>query len=318
MANLENEQAISLLILSVLDECLQEKGYPKEYLSKTKVHKILYDVVEELDVDVTRSWYLRGKYVWGAQEAIEMYVYPSFNLQYSKENFQRFNLDKSRVREAVEAAIKRFEVLFTELMTYLSILYRHDAPEKFRDLYISNLLLKEKFEEFMDELMACVDKSSLLQYLTPQISVDYLSSSITKLHLALSKLGDLADPVLEYTTLIDELIIGAEEKANNGEIKEEHIDFLKRVYSFYDNTVWKLPSTHIAEKTLKGPGKQQLEEWLRNQQHRLIEAVEGQIPKVEEQASKIGLFPSESYLANRMEWDEASRDYHTLMTEYIR
>jgi len=52
------EQELSLLILGVLDECLHEMEYPKDYLSKTKIHKVLFDVIESLGLDITRSWYI--------------------------------------------------------------------------------------------------------------------------------------------------------------------------------------------------------------------------------------------------------------------
>ncbi len=313
-----DEEMLALLILSVVDEQLREIGFPKEYLPKTKLHKIIYDVADELDLEITRSWYLRGKYVWGAQDPISQFFNPSANLNFSENVFEMFGLVKSTVENAVAKALRKFNVLITQLNDYLTELYRHDAPEEYRELYMTHISLKERFEELLEEMSDHLNKSSILHYLgTPSMSVDYFSNIVVKYHMELSKLGDVADPVIEYTTLIDELLVGAEEKLNKNELTEEHIEFLRTTLDYYDNTVWKLPATYVAEKTMKGPKKHNIIKKLRSQREELTEKIEVKTYELEEKASEIDIFPSEKYLAERTSWDESSREYLKLMRDYL-
>jgi len=301
------EEQLALLILSVVDECLREIKFPKEYLPKTKLHKIIYDVSEELDLEITRSWYLRGKFVWCARDPISRFFDITSNLSYAESEFRVFGLTKGVVKRAVDMALRKFNVLTTRLNNYLAELYKHEAPEDYKGLYITHIYLKEKLEELLEEMSDCLNKHAL--------SVNSFSNIIVRYHLELSRLDDIAGPVVEYTTLMDELLIGAEEKFNKNKLSEEHIEFLKTIFCYYDDTVWKLPATYVAEKTMKGPRKHDLISKLRNQRRELIEKIENKMYELEEKAYEIDMFPSEKYLAERVSWDdEVSREYFKLMT----
>ncbi len=310
----------SLLILSVLDEYLEEKGYSKEKLSETKVHKILYDIIEELDLDITRSWYLRGKYVWGARKAIKDFLSPNFRRKnISDRELSELGVSKEELKKTIENVIDKYSILFRTLLEYLAILYQEEAPEEFRDIYRANINLKENFSEFIDSLLSYIaePRETLLGFFT-SFSVDYISHSITKLHLAISKLDEIADVVIEYTSLLDEFVIGIEERFNSRSLKSDHVNFLKEAYEFYDENVWKLPATYIAIKTIKGSQAEEIRYWLEINQEKLSREVEDKLPKIEEEALKVDILPSEDYLKKRLEWDEATKQYYKLQTENIK
>ncbi len=295
------EQELSLLILGVLDECLHVIGYPKDYLSKTKIHKILFDVIESLELDITKSWYLRGKFVWGAENAISLYTNKSISGDFVSSDYvtklcSDIGLTKQKLKEAVKMALEKFRILFTKLEPYLANLYEHDAPEEFRGLYVSHLAFKEKFSELVDELQQYLSRTSLIYYDPSSFSVDFVSRSITKLQMETSKLGECSDPVIEFLNLFDEILIGTEEKVVTKELKSEHVDTLNQLFVFYDETVWKLPATHIAIETIEGPSKEIIEKRLKYQIEKLPENI---YKKVNELENKADLFPSESYLKKK-------------------
>jgi len=95
-------------------------------------------VIESLELDITGSWYIRGKFVWGAENAISLYINvpTKFGDLVSSDFVTKLCLDigltKQRLKEAIKMALEKFRILFTKLEPYLANLYEHDAPEEFR------------------------------------------------------------------------------------------------------------------------------------------------------------------------------------------
>jgi|GEM_PF-2812252 len=321
-----NEEIQVLLILSVVEECLNERSY-KGHLLTTKLHKIIYDVAEDLNLDITRSWYLRGKYIWAGQDIIT--YFSNYNSLGELGDVIDNGLFKSVlghtedvVKKAAHAALNRFNVLYSNLNEYLSIMYKKDAPKEYKLLYSSHLSLKEIFDEIKGNIDGYLNRNSLLFYIKDSfgditLPVSQFSKTVFEYHKELSKIGDLANPVIEYTTLMDELILGAEEKLRMENFKEEHFNFLSEVLEYYDTVVWKLPSTYIAQKTIKGPRKEELLEKFENQLNHLIEKIEAKIYDLEDKAYEIDLFPSEDYIAKRISDSKIAKEYQKLIQEYF-
>lgn len=318
MPSADNEKILTVAILKGADEYLDEIGYPKQRLLKTKMHKIVFDAAEELDLGITRSWYLRGKYVWGGQEPISAYLNSALDpSKYSTDIFNFIGLSKEIIKDAIIKATKKLNILTTHLNTYLQLLYERDAPEKYKSLYLANFTLNEKLDELLSELIGYEENTSILTYLEPEISVNYISHSIVDLHRALPSIGAVADPIIEYTTLLDEILLGTEEKFNQTRLNVGDIDFLKDIISFYDSEVWKLSATYIAKQTMVGLNKEENLQRLESKWPRLVENVENRLDEVENKAFEMGLFPSEEYLNSRTSQNELSRKYQEMMYDYL-
>ena len=313
----EAEKEAVKLILALLDEQLSEMNFDKTYLNKVKVHKILYNTIEELDLDITRSWYKRGCFVWSCLGLDASFLQAKFTLDMVNREVFSTMPPKDEIIRAIKSSLRKYRILFKKLHEYLEDLYEKDAPEEFRDIYTSNLVFKDRYEEFIAEVKSKFEPS-LEQFfgeITP-VSSEYVSSAITKLHLALNSVKPVASIVIDYTMLFEELLVGVEEKVKKNELRPEHVDFIEKMFEFYDDKVWELPAKVITERTIKGTNKEMILSKLNAKFPDLIKEVEIRREEFETKALEIDLFPSESYLAERIEVNEAAKLYSQFMTKH--
>jgi len=311
----ELEKEAVRLILTLLDEHLSEINFDKTYLNKIKVHKILYNTIEELNLDITRSWYKRGCFVWSCWGLDALFLQTKFTTVDSR--VLPVMPSKNEIIRAIKKSLQKYQILFRKSHAYLEELYEKDAPEEFRNIYTSNLAFKERYGEFIEEVRSKFGTSLELFFgeLVP-VTSKHVSSAITKLHLALSSVEPVASVVIDYTTLFEELLIGVEEKVKKDELRPEHVDFIEEMFKFYDNKVWELPAKVITDRTIKGANKEVVLRNLNEKFPKLVEEVEFKKEDFEDKALKMDLFPSESYLAERIDVDDAAKAYSHFMTEH--
>ena len=122
-----DEETLVKMILAGLDRVLKSRKIDKDYLNEVKVHKIVYMVAEDLNLDITRSWYMRGCYVW-CNKPINEYFKP----------YGRIYLDPSPdIIDAINNVIRVLEVFSLKRQDFLKKLYEEFAPSEFRNLYIA-------------------------------------------------------------------------------------------------------------------------------------------------------------------------------------
>ncbi|AEA46056.1 hypothetical protein [Archaeoglobus veneficus] len=314
----ETEREAVKLILALLDEQLSEMDFDKTYLNKVKVHKILYNTIEELDLDITRSWYKRGCFVWSCRGLDALFLQARFTLDMINPDIISIMPPKDEIIRAIKSSLQKYRILFRRLHAYLEELYEKDAPEEFREIYTSNLAFKERYKEFIEEARSKfgVSLETFLGEIAPPVTSEYVSSAITKLHLALSSVESVADVVIDYTMLFEELLIGVEEKLKKNELSPEHVDFIEKMFEYYDNKVWELPAKIITDKTIKGANKEVILKKLNAKFPNLVEEVEFKREEFETKALEMDLFPSESYLAERIDVNDAAKAYSRFMTKH--
>lgn len=299
------------LILAFLDEQLAQINFDKTYLNKLKVHKILYNTIEELELDITRSWYKRGSFVWSCwSEGLDKQFLRATFLDMVNPEILSIMPSKDKIIRAINSSLSKYHILFKKTHAYLEDLYMKGAPDEFQEIYYTNFAFKERTEEFIYEVRSKfgVSLETFLDEKTP-INSDYVSSAITKLHLALSCVKPASSIVIDYTTLFEELLIGIEEKGNKDELRPEHVDFIEKMFEFYDNNVWSLPAKIITERTIKGANKDVILRMLDSKFPHLIQTVSLKKEEFETTALEMDLFPSENYLAKRVNLDETAKLY---------
>ncbi|ADB58737.1 hypothetical protein [Archaeoglobus profundus] len=308
LLNNYDEDVLVKLILSGLNQVLRIKRIDKKYINETKVHKIVYNVAERLNLDnITRSWYMRGCYIW-CNDPIEAFL--------SGKDINSINTIISSIPKdiaktivnTIKSVIEELGVfrLKSEGYHFLEEIYRRFAPSEFRDLYITNLKFKKSFESFIEQLYP----NKRLYFVDVDSTI--VSESLSELHMAISKTIEdhrIVNVFIEYTTLLETIALGIEEKARNNEVTEKLIEFCKEAYVYYDNEVWKLPATEIAKRTIKGQNSRNVLQNLQRNFNITLNNVKVYLKIYEKRIDELELNPSEDFLLERIESSLPAKEF---------
>jgi len=316
----ETEREIVKIILSLLDQELSKMNFDKKYLNNVKLHKILYYIIEDLHVEITRSWYKRGCYVWPCYGLEDAFLGGNKSVFEFVDEDLLSVINPGRIIGAIRRAVQRHNILFRRLEDVLQDLYFKDAPEKFRKIYLSNLRFKRKCDEFINQVESKVKSNfgaTLERYLGDEllVSSEIVSEAISGLHVSLHTINSASakeaakEAVIDYTLLFEELLIGLEENANKNRIRRDHVDLMREMFEFYDDKVWGLIADEITLETIKGANKEKVINEVRRRSPRLREEVENKKDEFEAKALEMDLFPSERYLAKKIEAGEVVKVY---------
>jgi hypothetical protein len=291
-----DEETLVKMILAGLDRVLKSRKIDKDYLNEVKVHKIVYMVAEDLNLDITRSWYMRGCYVW-CNKPINEYFKP----------YGRIYLDPSPdIIDAINNVIRVLEVFSLKRQDFLKKLYEEFAPSEFRNLYIAYYDFKINYESFLRQLQ----QSEKLFFI--DVDSTLVSSSLSQLHMAITdtiKDHRIVDVFIQYTTLLETIALGLEEKIRNNEVTKEMVDFCQEAYEFYDNEVWKLPATEIANRTMKGRNSREILQKLWRNFNITLSNVKVYLEIYEKRIDELDLNPSEEFLLERIEPSFPAKEY---------
>jgi hypothetical protein len=291
-----DEETLVKMILAGLDRVLKSRKIDKDYLNEVKVHKIVYMVAEDLNLDITRSWYMRGCYVW-CNKPINEYFKP----------YGRIYLDPSPdIIDAINNVIRVLEVFSLKRQDFLKKLYEEFAPSEFRNLYIAYYDFKINYESFLRQLQ----QSEKLFFI--DVDSTLVSSSLSQLHMAITdtiKDHRIVDVFIQYTTLLETIALGLEEKIRNNEVTKEMVDFCQEAYEFYDNEVWKLPATEIANRTMKGRNSREVLQKLWRNFNTTLSNVKVYLEIYEKRIDELDLNPSEEFLLERIEPSFPAKEY---------
>ena len=298
--NKYSEDSIVETILFALDIELKKRRINKKYLNEIKVHKIVYNVADNLDLEITRSWYMRGCYVWCA-EPIDLFLnVPEFSFR---------NVIDHLVKEILailDDLIDDINVFQLKTSTFLRELYQKLAPSKFRDLYLANLDFKEMYDSFLNQL------SSNQRLFFVEADTTEVSSSLSKLHMAITNTIEdnrILDVFIEYTSLLEKVALGLEEKARNDNVNKEMINFAKHVFEVYDNEVWKLPAIEITKQTIKGPRREDVIKSLSEAFNTTLNRVKVLMKSFEDKVAELNLSPSEEFLLEKILPTDSAKAY---------
>jgi len=291
-----DEETLVKMILAGLDRVLKSRKIDKDYLNEVKVHKIVYMVAEDLNLDITRSWYMRGCYVW-CNKPINEYFKP----------YGRIYLDPSPdIIDAINNVIRVLEVFSLKRQDFLKKLYEEFAPSEFRNLYIAYYDFKINYESFLRQLQ----QSEKLFFI--DVDSTLVSSSLSQLHMAITdtiKDHRIVDVFIQYTTLLETIALGLEEKIRNNEVTKEMVNFCQEAYEFYDNEVWKLPATEIANRTMKGRNSREILQKLWRNFNITLSNVKVYLEIYEKRIDELDLNPSEEFLLERIEPSFPAKEY---------
>lgn len=234
----EDERKVVNYILQALAKYMLESNIEVKYLSEMKLQKIIFKTVEELELPVTKSWYIRG-----------CMVHPGGTLTGSvkKSTVEKFVNNPKYIEAnpdiyACFDNIKINEIFFTERNKFLRNLYRSMKPTRFRNEYIPN-----------NELILSLERLS--KGIFDNVCVT-ISENVSKLYLGMQ--GDdlfnrVSDNFYRFLDFMENTCIETEGAVEDGaEITQNDLDFFKRLNDTYHNKVWMEPASMISIETVDG------------------------------------------------------------------
>jgi len=234
----EDEKQAVKEILQSLAQFILDSDIDVKFLSEMKLQKIVFKTVEELELPVTRSWYIRG-----------CMVHPGGTLSGSVRKNTIEKLVKKPEKLVVNSDIyscfddiKIEKIFFTERNLFLRQLYSSMEPARFRNEYIPN-----------NEIILTSEKMSRGTF--NNIS-SVISENISKLYLGMQNdelFDGISSKFYDYLNFIEDVSIETEGLVEEGaEIAQNDMSFFKRLSSAYHNTVWMEPASIISIETVKG------------------------------------------------------------------
>jgi hypothetical protein len=228
-------------------------AYGLKWATKTRMQKILFSVIDEFDLPITRSWYMWGGFVHSDILANETYT--SFRHDYSKnpDRALRFRKKANELGLPTEDILKSLEKHVDEIQTmpskiFLLRYYDREAPKDYRELYIS----KQIISNFLDDLREMNPEN---QRSTCK-KINQIGDIISQFHISTASLFD--DERIEkikirfaglVETALDKLDFLVQDKQK---IPLWWLSFFGRAKNTFDNFIWSSYACKVSQRTIVG------------------------------------------------------------------
>lgn len=315
--------AIDLALNDVLDQ-------PDDRdITDVEEEKLTHFAIRDCDLPLTYSWYLAGAHTIAEANTDERSPWESgqaFGQILAQE--PRYNdrvrdlRDYFRSAEFIPGYTLR-EIWFTDKFEFLRDYYRELAPEKYRDIYIHSLELREQLWNLNEVLNTESENQSLGDFgagvsdtLLESSSEERIRYLVSDYQLDLAEIDELSPikkDVIRGTDVI-ERILSKLTRLESTSVEQRTL-IKKDLHDFFYYYVWKYPALAISVDTAAGPNANAL------RQKRLIEfdgfdeQLNGEIDDISRHARELGLFPE----ANEPISDESKRSsyLHKLVKESV-
>ena len=256
-----SEDELTLIVgYTALNEW-KECGGDFKYLTILKMHKIIFETSEQLQLPITRCWYIRGSYIPNPYIMKRDFLINSFNnpekviLRDGSEInlltiIKTFDTFIGQLSLKISQILENTNIIFTKERDYLKNLYRDKVPKEYSESY-------KRAYEFSTFLM---DLRKSRTNLNETLFGYYgnCKNLVTELHKSLKKVEDfdpVFDIIIKYSDIIEEAIIKIDiEQKNNKNIENypNKIEFLNNQSDFYLENIWKYFAKIVAINTAKG------------------------------------------------------------------
>ena len=223
-----------------------------KWASKTRIQKIIFNVLEECNIPVTRSWYKWGGFVHSEE------LNDNFTLlrnDYSHNPGRALGL--CRKVEALGIPIDDFkgslekwvdEVTAMPSKDFLLIYYKKESPPKYRQMYVA----KQEISNFLDDISA--QRSPALSTLLDRS--EKIADSITQFHetsLLSFNDGRLKDATFSFTDILENALDKLTLLARRREkISNEKRFFFGSAKVVFDDFIWNPYACEISLETVLG------------------------------------------------------------------
>ncbi len=234
----KDERRVVNAILHALVKYILDSKIDTKFLSEMKLQKIVFKTVEELELPVTRSWYIRG-----------CMVHPGGTLGSINFKGKIEKLVKSPEKLEIEPdiyscfdSIQINNIFYTRRNKFLRELYSTMEPARFRNEYVPN-----------NELILALEDMSKGVF---DGHNEIISENISKLYLGLQGdelFNNVSKEFYDFLDFMENVSIEVEGTVEDGaEVTPNDLNFFNSLSDAYYNTVWMEPASIISMETVVG------------------------------------------------------------------
>jgi hypothetical protein len=267
-----NEEELTVisvyLALAKWKEHTGEK-YNEKYITTLKLHKIVFEVSEQLQLPITRYWYIRGSYIPNPYIMKKSFFKTiledpyTVHLESGKilnliELIERYPSLAQLLKQAIDDVLIETRIIFTKEVDYLKNLYKYKPPQQYADCYKKSY----EFSYFLGGISGVRENKmeSLLGFGVVEDFDYYIKCKnlVTELHKSIKRINEFNpffDILLSYTDIIESaaLKIDLNKQERSKENLTNSIHFFTIQSDFYLKYIWKVFAKVIAINTVKGP-----------------------------------------------------------------
>jgi hypothetical protein len=275
----KDEKKVVDEILHSLAKYMLDLDVDVKFLSEMKLQKIVFKTVEELDLPITRSWYIRGCMVHpgGTSGSVRKKT-----LEKLVKTPEKLAIDSDI--HACFDSIQIDKILFTRRNVFLRELYNSMEPARFRNEYVPN-----------NELILSLE--GLSRGIYDNISTA-ISENVSKLYLGMQ--GDelfdrVSDKFYDFLDFAEDVSIECEGIVEDGaEITQNDLALFKHLSDGYYSKVWIEPASIISIKTVEGLSAEKVIK--QREKYLLVAArkIEESLEELKHQCKELNLLLSEN------------------------
>jgi hypothetical protein len=261
--------------------------YALKWATRTRMHKIIFGIIEKFNLPVTRCWYRWGGFV---HSFILDSAYPTIRHDYSfhpqralsmRKQVRAFGVDVESVLEELGKRVDLVQSMPSN--QFLIVHYKKETPSEYRNLYLSKQCLTNLF----DDITKLQTKSNLekLSY-SVSISISQFSENTLELfddepHMYTDLVfSDLVENALDKLTLM---------KMANNRISKQKFSFFKEAKRVFDNFIWSSYACEISQRTAKGPQAVNLKQLMESQKQRIIKRINPELKSLKKNFEETNL-----------------------------
>ena len=225
--------------------------------------KIVFFVADDLELPITRSWYLFGPFVHSSPE-MELKLAPTFTTisrptpdgrRLTEKQFDRFTSRFEDLSDDIMSKVEEYyEYMFMNDKKIMEGIYRELTPTDYRGFYISGMQIRE----FLQPLISPRPLNGR------GLFYDDYSTYLIEFQRSLSEFIDdvrVTDFLQRYLDLFDLMIIKLEYVHSDPKRLQTWRDTMGSLLNDFNSDIWRLPCSRILVKTIIGPRDKWIRRW---------------------------------------------------------
>lgn len=285
-----DESCIAELIIDAIAKYMNTHDLDIRYMSDIKLQKIVFKTAEDLNIPLTRSWYMRGCYIHLPEIINSNFLQERINSKQIKKE-DGYDLLFKSVSKNIE------DIWWTPTDRLLKNLYNTQAPEAYRSIYIANNNILNLNKE-INKISGKYHIGSTLAKWIP-LDTDYyqrVSENISRLHIELiskKEFKDVIVPFLEFTNVFEAIYPKLDNLlSSNTDISSDIFEFFGLVDDVYYRNIWQYPALTISRETVVGIRKDEIIEDNSARLEGADDKMNYHIEHLKTEASDLDLLPS--------------------------